>query len=82
MILNAAEFSKKTGFPLKYIRRLCRQNLVPNWNTGAQYLLDEEEAMKVLTTLRDTRVKMPVKSSRAVSAVVPGVKHYDYRKQK
>lgn len=81
MILNAREFCEKTNFPLKYIRRLCRQNLIPNWNTGSQYLLDEEEAMKVLAALRDTRIKMPVKSSRAGSAVLPGVKHYDYRKQ-
>ena len=82
MILNAREFCEKTNFPLKYIRRLCRQNLIPNWNTGSQYLLDEEETMKALAALRNTRVKMPVKPSRAGRIVIPGVKCYDYRKQK
>jgi hypothetical protein len=41
MIVNAKQFSVKTGFPLAMIR-LCRMGVLEHWKAGRVYLLDEE----------------------------------------
>lgn len=53
MIVNAKQFSEKTGFPLKMIRRLCRMGLLEHWRAGRVYLFDEEKAMCKMEMLKE-----------------------------
>lgn len=50
--VNAKEFSEMTGFPLCVVRRLCRQGVIPCWNFRTRYLMDPDEAYKVLLALQ------------------------------
>lgn len=53
MIVNAKQFSEKTGFPLKMIRRLCRMGVLEHWRVGRVYLFDEEKAMRKMEMLKE-----------------------------
>ena len=64
VIINAKEFADKTGYPLAMIRAYCRGNLLPHWQCGRVYLLDEDEALAVMQTLKVTKVQKKLKSSK------------------
>ncbi len=53
MIVNAKQFSEKTGFPLAMIRRLCRIGVLEHWRSGRVYLLDEEKTMRKMEMLKE-----------------------------
>lgn len=53
MIVNAKQFSERTGFPLKMIRRLCRMGVLEHWRAGRVYLLDEEKTMRKMEMLKE-----------------------------
>ena len=53
MIVNAKQFSERTGFPLAMIRRLCRTGIIRHWRCGRVFLFDEDKAMKTLEMLQE-----------------------------
>lgn len=53
MIVNAKQFSERTGFPLEMIRRLCRMGVLEHWRAGRVYLLDEEKTMRKMEMLKE-----------------------------
>ncbi len=53
MIVNAKQFSERTGFPLAMIRRLCRKGVIRHWRCGRVYLFDEDKAMKTMEMLKE-----------------------------
>ncbi len=55
-IVNAKEFSVKTGYPLAMIRAFCREGRLSHWQRGKVYLLDEEEAQAEMQKLKATKV--------------------------
>ncbi len=48
MRISAKEFSRRTGFPLRLIRRMCRLGQLDHWQVGKVYLLDESRALSQL----------------------------------
>lgn len=64
-IINAKQFSQKTGYPLAMIREYCRENRLPHWVRGRVYLLDEDEALAVMQTLKVTKVKKKLTLSKS-----------------
>lgn len=53
MLVNAKQFCKETGFPVAYIRRLCRLGILPYWKCGRMYMLDRERTLAKLETLKE-----------------------------
>ncbi len=53
MIVNAKQFSERTGFPLAMIRRLCRTGVIRHWRCGRVFLFDEDKAMKTMEMLQE-----------------------------
>ena len=53
MIVNAKQFSERTGFPLAMIRRMCRTGVIRHWRCGRMFLFDEDKAMKTLEMLQE-----------------------------
>lgn len=45
MKITAKEFSIRTGFPLKLIRRMCRSGQLDHWQIGRRYYVDEEKTL-------------------------------------
>ena len=45
MLMNAKEFCRETGWPLKTIRRLCRTGQLECWQQGRVYLLEKEATL-------------------------------------
>lgn len=55
-VINVKEFCKRTGFPLAMLRAYCREGKVSHWQRGRVYLLDEDEAIGELKSLKETKV--------------------------
>lgn len=45
MLMNAKDFCRETGWPLKTIRRMCRTGQLECWQQGRVYLIDKEATM-------------------------------------
>lgn len=82
-IINAKQFSQKTGYPLAMIRGYCRENRLPHWMCGRVYLLDEDEALAVMQTLKVTKVKKKLNLSKSridrKPKVAAGSGEFDFR---
>lgn len=48
MYLNAREYAKLEGLPIKFIRRLCRTHRLPHIRAGSAYNIDVEKANEIL----------------------------------
>lgn len=78
-IVNAKQFALKTGYPLSMIRAFCREGLLSHWKRGRVYLLNEDEALSEMQTMKTTNIHQkrliskPVVRRRAVSG------QFDYR---
>lgn len=59
MLTNAKQFCKETGFPVAYIRRLCRLGILPYWRCGRMYMLDRERTMAKLEMLKEQAPAAP-----------------------
>ena len=53
MMVNAKRFCEESGFPVAYIRRLCRLGILPYWRCGRMYLLDRERTLAKLEMLKE-----------------------------
>lgn len=53
MLMPAKQFCQSTGFPVAYIRRLCRIGVLPYWRCGRMYILDKERTLAKLETLKE-----------------------------
>ncbi len=53
IILSAKEFSQETGYPLKTLRRLCRQGILKHWRSGRVYLLEKEQTISALRQMQE-----------------------------
>ncbi len=53
MLMSAKKFCQSTGFPVAYIRRLCRLGILPYWKCGRMYMLDRERTLEKLETLKE-----------------------------
>lgn len=53
MLKNAKTFCKESGFPVAYIRRLCRLGILPYWKCGRMYLLDDQRTLERLENLKE-----------------------------
>lgn len=51
--MTTIEFAKKTGFPIRLIRRYCREGRITYWQNGKkQFLLDYDDAVREIKKLR------------------------------
>jgi hypothetical protein len=48
MIVNARQFSRDTGWPVKMVRDYCKGGVIPCKKLGTRYLFDEDEALAIL----------------------------------
>ena len=75
MLQNAKQFCKESGFPVAYIRRLCRLGVLPYWRCGRMYMLDRERTLAKLETLKErvpsAPYMQPVPRCRKSSALPP-----------
>ncbi len=53
MLKNAKDFCRESGFPVAYIRRLCRLGVLPYWKCGRMYLLDDKRTLERLESLKE-----------------------------
>ena len=60
MNITAKQFAEETGFPTKWIRRLCREGLLPCWQRGRVYLLDKEATLLRLELFKQQPCPAPV----------------------
>ena len=60
MIVSAKEFAKKTGFPVKLIRRMCRTGQLEYWQSGRVYLLDDVKAAATMQLFKAVPIYTPV----------------------
>jgi len=76
MKVSAKEFSQRTGFPLRLIRRMCRTGLLPHWQVGRVYLLDEVKALQTMEMYKAVPVYEPkperIRQKRGGTASLPG----------
>ena len=59
MKVTAKEFSARTGFPLKLIRRMCRSGQLDHWQIGRRYYVDEEKALLQMELYKATPIYRP-----------------------
>ena len=59
MLVNAKQFCKESGFPVAYIRRLCRLGSLPYWRCGRMYMLDRERTLARLEMLKEQASTAP-----------------------
>ena len=59
MIISAKEFARRTGFPVKLVRRLCRTGILEHWLSGRVYLLDKEKALAQMQMLKAQPIYQP-----------------------
>jgi hypothetical protein len=80
-VVNVKEFCKRTGFPLAMLRAYCREGKISHWQRGRVYLLDEEDAIGELKTLKETKVfrKRPVTNKVLVERRKVASGAFDYR---
>ena len=80
-VINVKEFCKKTGFPLAMVRAYCREGKVSHWQRGRVYLLNEEDAIRELNNLKETKISgrrtVNKKSNNNRRSFVSGT--FDYR---
>ena len=76
MLKNAKQFAKETGFPVAYIRRLCRLGILPYWKCGRMYMLDDKRTLERLENLKEQTpappyISEPVPTRRMHKAEAP-----------
>ena len=54
-IMNCAEFSRATGWPLATVRRWCNQGIIRHVRLGRVMLFDDEAAKKAIEQLPNLR---------------------------
>lgn len=54
MIVCAAQFARKTGFPLATIRRWCNLGYIAHWRLGRKMLFDDEKALRAIELLKES----------------------------
>lgn len=80
-VINVKEFCKRTGFPLAMLRAYCREGMISHWQRGRVYLLDEDEAIGELKSLKVTKVfkRRPVNNRQIVERQRVASGAFDYR---
>lgn len=53
-IMNCAEFSRATGWPLATVRRWCNQGIIRHVRLGRVMLFDDEAAKKAIEQLQES----------------------------
>ena len=79
-IVNIKEFHKRTGFPLAMLRAYCREGRISHWQRGRVYLVDVDEAISELNSLKETTIhRRSINQKRVIErrAAVSG--DFDYR---
>ena len=57
-VLSSRKYAKQSGFPLRTIRALCRQGVIPCSFVGGGYYVHVEEADKVMKERASNHVEM------------------------
>lgn len=71
MKVTAKEFSERTGFPLKLIRRMCRTGQLDHWQIGRVYWLDEQKALSQMDLYKAVPIYTPVQKQERCRTVKP-----------
>ena len=80
-VINAKQFSAKTGFPLATVRAFCREGKLSHWKRGRVYWIDENSAVNELERLKEMNVYRRQKTSHkpCISRHKVSVGAFDYQ---
>lgn len=59
MFLISRDFSRQSGLPLKFVRKLCRNNAIPHIHVGSAYYIDSDGASKKIVEMAQKEISTP-----------------------
>lgn len=54
MFLNAREYARSQGLPIKFVRRMCRTNKFPHLTIGSVYYINPQEVNRIVEGMAAT----------------------------
>lgn len=82
MVITAKEFAKKTGFPVKLIRRMCRTGQLEHWQSGRVYLLDETKAAATMELYKAVPIYTPAQKKERCRTIKKLPERYTSRTER